>query len=185
LAGEQAQPAAPVPGKGEARVQHKSAIDHCQSGIDVLAETPDHYGGAAEDTRVVGGGAQGLAGKINRRVAVFLRLSVIDPIVIFEVDPVGGRQGESGTVARLAGNRLPKQVERPSEVLPLVRRSNRARTQIEIIDRQIVRRQIDRVTHLRGLQGRFDDAGDAERHLILKLEDVFKRAIEAVGQPVP
>jgi len=129
LTREQAQPAAPEPAKREARVQHESAVDHRQSGIDTLAETPEHHGGAAEDTRVVGGDAQGLAGKINRRAAVFLLLSVIDPIVVFEVDPVGRRQGESGTVARFAGNRLAKQVERTSEVFPLVCRSNRARAQ--------------------------------------------------------
>ena len=27
----------------------------------------------------------------------------------------------------------------------------------------------------------FDDAGDANRHLVLKLEDIFERAVEAVG----
>src|SRR6516225_12436406 len=80
LTGEQAEPAAPVPGKGEARVQRESAIDHSQSGSDILAEAPEHHGGAAENTRVVGGDAQGLAGKINRRAAVFLLLLVIDPI---------------------------------------------------------------------------------------------------------
>src|SRR6516164_10604271 len=72
LTGEQAQPAAPIPAKGETRVQYEGAIDHRQSGSDILAEAPEHHGGAAENTRVVGGDAQGLAGKINCRAAVFL-----------------------------------------------------------------------------------------------------------------
>ncbi len=69
LTGEQTQPAAPEPAKPEARVQHESAIGQRES-IDIIAETPEHHGSAAEDTRVVGGDAQGLAGKINRRAAV-------------------------------------------------------------------------------------------------------------------
>ena len=75
LIGEQAQPATPVPGIGEARVQRESAIDHRQSGIDILPETAEHHGNA-----------QGLAGKINRRATVFLLLAIIGPIVVFEFD---------------------------------------------------------------------------------------------------
>src|SRR6516162_6674660 len=114
LAGKQAQPAAPIPAKGKARIEHESAIDQGKGRIDILAETAEHYGCATKDTRVVGGDAQGLTGKINRRAPVFLFSAMIGPIVIFEVDPVGRRQGKSRTVTRLAGDRLIEQVERLS-----------------------------------------------------------------------
>jgi hypothetical protein len=32
-----------------------------------------------------------------------------------------------------------------------------------------------------GLQSRLDEPGDADRHLVLKVEHVFERAVEAVG----
>ena len=49
------------------------------------------------------------------------------------------------------------------------------------------RRRLDRPSAGRrpadfsGLQRRFDDAGNARRDLVLKVEDIFERAIEAVG----
>src|SRR6516164_6290781 len=72
LAGKQAQPAAPIPAKGKARIEHEGAIDQGEGCIDILAETTEHYGCATKDTRVVSGDAQGLTGKINRRAPVFL-----------------------------------------------------------------------------------------------------------------
>jgi hypothetical protein len=38
-----------------------------------------------------------------------------------------------------------------------------------------------RPPYLGGKQGRLDDAGDADRHLILQLENLFNQAVEAVG----
>src|SRR6516225_1334457 len=114
LAGKQAQPAAPIPAKGKARIEHEGAIDQGKGRIDIFAETTEHYGRPTEDTRVVGGDAQGLTGKINRRAPVFLFSAMIGPIVVFEVDPVGRRHGKSRTVTGLAGDRLTEQVERLS-----------------------------------------------------------------------
>jgi len=114
LAGKQAQPAAPIPAKSKARIEHEGAIDQGKGRIDILAETSEHYGCATEDTRVVVGDAQGLTGKINRRAPVFLSSAMIGPIVVFEVDPVGRRHGKGRTVAGLAGDRLIEQVERLS-----------------------------------------------------------------------
>ena len=34
---------------------------------------------------------------------------------------------------------------------------------------------------LSGLQYRLDDAGDADRHLVLQLEDILQRTVKAVG----
>src|SRR6516162_7528683 len=63
----------------------------------------------------------------------------------------------------------------------LVARSSRARLQIKIVSGQIVCWPFGQVTDLRGLQGGLDNAGDAERHLILKIEDVLERAVKPVG----
>src|SRR5215472_5281524 len=41
LTGEQAQPAAPIPAIGEARIEYESAIDQREGGIDILAKTPE------------------------------------------------------------------------------------------------------------------------------------------------
>jgi hypothetical protein len=32
-----------------------------------------------------------------------------------------------------------------------------------------------------GLQGRLDDTGDADRHLVLNIENVLKRPVEAIS----
>jgi hypothetical protein len=77
-------------------------------------KTPEHYGRATEDTRVIGGGAESLAGKTDRRAAIFLLVATISPIVVFEVDPIGRRQRESETVARFPVNCLLGQIERLS-----------------------------------------------------------------------
>src|SRR5215469_8135391 len=126
LAGKQPQPAAPIPSIGKARIEKESAIDQGEGRIDILAETPEHYGGAAKDTRVIGGGTQGLAGKINRRTAVCRFLAIIGPVVVFKVDPVGRCHGESETIARFTGNRLLKRLERLSQILSLIGRGHRA-----------------------------------------------------------
>src|SRR5262245_10595231 len=47
--------------------------------------------------------------------------------------------------------------------------------QVEIISREVSRRASGRAADFGGLRGRFDDTGDAERHLVLKLEHFFQR----------
>jgi protein-S-isoprenylcysteine O-methyltransferase Ste14 len=91
LPGEHANPAAPVPSEGKARIERECPINQGQSGIDILAETPQHHGGAAEDARVVGTRSKGLSGEIDGGPAVLFSLAVIDPVVIFEIDPVSRR----------------------------------------------------------------------------------------------
>src|SRR6516165_7071261 len=54
-------------------------------------------------------------------------------------------------------------------------------TKIEIIGSKIGGRSASRPRSLGGLQGRLDDAGDTDRDLVLQIEDVLERAIEAVG----
>ena len=57
----------------------------------------------------------------------------------------------------------------------------RERAQVEIVGAEVGRRPRGGAAHLGGLQCRLDDAGDADRDLVLKLEHVFERAVEAVG----
>ena len=66
---------------------------------------------------------------------------------------------------------------------PLFRywKEDRKRAQVEIVGGEVGRRPRGGAAHLGGLQCRLDDAGDADRDLVLKLEDVFERAVEAVG----
>src|SRR6266849_3114034 len=46
---------------------------------------------------------------------------------------------------------------------------------------EVVRWAVGRTEGFGGLQCRLDDAGDARRHLVLEVEDIFERAVEAVG----
>ena len=66
---------------------------------------------------------------------------------------------------------------------PLFRywKEGRKRAQVEIVGGEVGRRPRGGAAHLGRLQCRLDDAGDADRDLVLKLEDVFERAVEAVG----
>jgi len=66
-------------------------------------------------------------------------------------------------------------------VLALVAGTDCPRPQVKIISGQIFRWPFDRISDFGGLQGRFDDAGDAVRHLILKIEDLVEGAVETVG----
>jgi hypothetical protein len=53
--------------------------------------------------------------------------------------------------------------------------------QVQVVGGKIVGRAVSRMSALGGLQCRLDDAGDARCHLVLKVEDIFERAVEAVG----
>ena len=55
------------------------------------------------------------------------------------------------------------------------------RAQIEIIGGEISRWPHSRTGGFGGLQCRFDHTGDANRDLVLEIENVLKRTIEAVG----
>ena len=57
----------------------------------------------------------------------------------------------------------------------------RERSQIKIVSGEIVISALGRTTNLGGLQRRLDDTGDTRRHLVLKLENLFQRALVAVG----
>ena len=66
---------------------------------------------------------------------------------------------------------------------PLFRQRKEIRkcAQVEIVSGEVRRRPRGGAAHLGRLQRRFDNAGDVDRNLVLKLEHVFQRPIEAVG----
>jgi hypothetical protein len=56
----------------------------------------------------------------------------------------------------------------------------RVAAQIEIVGSKVVGRAARQVGGLCGLQRWLDNAGDARRHLVLKLEIIFERTVETV-----
>ena len=84
---------------------------------------------------------------------------------------------------RIAFDRLPEQVERPK--MPFFSNASSARgAQVEVEGRQVVSRSVGRAADFRCLQGRLDDAGDADRHIVLKLENVFQGTVESVSPEI-
>src|SRR6266481_1925351 len=91
------------------------------------------------------------------------------------------RQGPRETVARIASNRLPEQFERFDRLVLFPGLIKWQGTQVEIVGGQIASRPLGRTADFGRLQCWLDDAGNARRHLVLKLEDVFERAVEPIG----
>src|SRR6516162_11375603 len=90
---------------------------------------------------------------------------------------------EGGPIMRIACDCLLHQTERLGDLLRR-RQQHRIGAQIEVVGGQIVCRATGRTRGLGCLQCRLDDAGDADRYLVLKLEDIFERAVETVGPEV-
>src|SRR5215470_16566487 len=83
--------------------------------------------------------------------------------------------------AWITGDGLLEEVECPVHLGSTRPWKIRQGAQIDIIRGEIIRRSFARSADLRSLQCRFDDTGDARRHFVLKLENVFERAVEPVG----
>src|SRR5262249_40238267 len=88
-------------------------------------------------------------------------------------------EGERKSVTGIALDRLFKQMERGGD-LPC-RQGHRISAQIEVISSEVAGRAMGRARRFSSLQCRLDDPGDTRSHLVLKLEYVFQRAVEAVG----
>src|SRR5262249_55489783 len=108
-------------------------------------------------------------------------LGVVTPTIDVKGVLTMCRQGERSPVTGVTLNRLPQQVERLYDLLLPPRVSLRERTQVEIVRGNIACRSLDRSTDLSGLQCRLDHTRNADRDLILKLENVFERTVETVG----
>ena len=82
---------------------------------------------------------------------------------------------------RVAFYRLPKQVEPLNVDVPLELKSQSRCAQIKVEGSQINGRPVGRSGCFGGLQSRLDDAGHADRHVVLKLEDLFQGTVEPLG----
>ena len=93
------------------------------------------------------------------------------------------KRGAGAANARIAFDRPPPGAGRAPGGCGPSRRRNPVRegAQVEVVGGQIMGRSGGRAADLGGLQRRFDDADNAYRHLVLKLEHVFERAVEPVG----
>src|SRR6516165_349011 len=178
LAGPMPEDAADVPPTCEIRIEHEGTVDQRDHGADVLAEIGQREGGIRQDTRIVAAHFQRAPCEIDAFQTI--RLRIFAPAVYNEPITAKRGPGEGRPVTRIAFDRLLKQTER-LRASPCRRQNHRIGAQVEVVGSKVVRRAAGRAGGLGGLQCRLDHAGDARRHLVLQLEDVFQRAVEAVG----
>src|SRR5262249_35728716 len=86
---------------------------------------------------------------------------------------------EREPVARIALNCLLEKTERLRNVRRR-RENDRISAKVEVVRGGLARWYSSRTVYLSGLQRRFDNPGHARRDLVLKIEDVLQRAVEAV-----
>src|SRR5208282_4394438 len=91
------------------------------------------------------------------------------------------REDKGGTAARITLDCLQEQVQCIGDSCPLEGETMWERSQIKIVSVEIVNSAFGRTTNLGGLERRLNDPGDTRRHLVLKLENLFERTVEAVG----
>ena len=134
-----------------------------------------------QDARVVAGHLQSPPGEI--RALCSIRCWIFAPAIRHE--PVTTERGasERWSITRIASDRLLHQTQR-LRGLPCRRPDHCIGTQIEVIGCKIVGRTVGRTGSLSRLQCRLDDAGDADCDLVLELENVHERAVEALGPEV-
>src|SRR6516165_8556001 len=92
-----------------------------------------------------------------------------------------GRCCESKAIPWITLDCLSEQTECGNYVPFFPRISVRQATQVEIIGRKVSGGPIAGSTNLSSLQCWLDDANNAECHLVLKLEYIFQRAVDAIG----
>ena len=90
------------------------------------------------------------------------------------------RKAESRGVLRVTTNRLFEQSQRLAHV-PLRGKKHRKGAQIEVVGTEIARWAARRAGGFGGLQRRLDDPSNGGRDLVLQVEHIFERAVEAVG----
>src|SRR6516162_7858092 len=90
------------------------------------------------------------------------------------------RETESRAELRVTTNRLFEQRQRLSPP-PLRGIIDRKGAQIEVVGAEIARRAAGRASGFYGLQRRLDDTGNGIGDLLLQVEHIFERAVEAIG----
>src|SRR6202040_1439756 len=134
---------------------------------------------ACQNERVVGGCPNGSASVIDTMLSGGIQ--GVCPTLQMELKGAHRRQSKSRTVERIACDCLIEQVKGLADPLLRHRGQSRQSTQIEIVGGEIVRRATRGATGLGGLQSRLNHPCDTNCDLILKLEHVLQRAVEAVG----
>jgi hypothetical protein len=76
---------------------------------------------------------------------------------------------------------LTEQIERPKEAVLCKCVPLRQRAKIQVERGQVVGRPVGQAPRLGHFEGRLDDTGDADCHLVLQRENVFEETVEAVG----
>src|SRR6516164_9049820 len=109
-------------------------------------------------------------------------LTVVCPAVDVELRVAPRCGGEGGSITGVPLDRTSEEIERLGvPVLCKEERRMRECAQVKIVGGEVVCRPFRHTPDLGRLQRRFDDAGDAERDLVLEFEHTFERAVEAVG----
>src|SRR5262249_41478018 len=90
----------------------------------------------------------------------------------------GQRQRRAKT--RIPLNSLLEELKRSMDALSVPGMAVRQSAQIELIGSEVGRWTVGRTCDFGCLHRGLDDAGDARRDLVLKVKDVFQRAVEAV-----
>src|SRR6516162_10208309 len=179
LTGPEPENAAQIPAAGVARVQRQRTVDQPDHSADILAEIRQHEGGAGEHARVILNGLERLTSEFDCLAAGCLRR--FDPAPNDEVHVADRRHRQCGSVVRIDRDRLVEQSQSLDN--PLLRhwKEDRKRAQVEIVGAEIGRRPRGGAAYFSCLQCRLDNTGSAESDFVLKLENIFQRAVETVG----
>jgi hypothetical protein len=165
----------------EARVERQRPVDQSHHGADILIKIGKRESGIGEGDRVVAGDLQRPPPQVDTFAAVRHRILV--QAVHASPNVTDRRQGECWPILRIAVDCL---AEKAQPMIDFCHRRQvlRIGAQVEVVGGEIVCRAADRAGGLGGLQGRLDGPGDADRDLVLKLEDIFERAVEPIGPEV-
>src|SRR5262249_22067219 len=134
---------------------------------------------AAEDGWIVGGNLNGPAGEIDRGSSV--RFAVFSPTGNLQLLVAVSRQGEGRTITWITRGRSFEEVEGLIDPAFFVGEDMMRGAQVEVVRGEIVGGSARRSRGFDSLQRRLYGARDARRHLVLKFENGFERAVEAVG----
>src|SRR6516165_11466567 len=129
--------------------------------------------------RIVARDVKGLPSEVDGSMPVCIPRVCRAAYIKLKVAPRG--QGEGWAVAWIALDRPPEQVDGLDDAVLFVRAAVWERAQVEIIGSEIVRPAIGQSADLGGLQRGLYDTSDADRDIVLKLQDVLHIAVEAVG----
>src|SRR5215472_11066624 len=179
LACPQSAGTAKIPAAREARIKRERAVDQGYHGAEILAEIRENAGGICEDARIIPSDAQRSPGAIRGFPTVCLLVFALT--VVNKPKIANGSVSECGSIFRITLDRLLKKIERFAGSR---RKHHRVGAQIEVVRGEVICWAAGRARGLGGLQGWLDDPGDARCHLVLEVENVFERSVEAVGPHV-